>query len=149
MSEQAAVSGELWWRVALRVLITAGLFGLLAPVIGALITIAGYLIFGFHVSLPGQAGWALLAGIGYGIWLEYPVGILPSAAVGVLVGLRDTVGPGTDIAFATIVGAAAGILWGLLPPDSPGGFFSYLVVASSIIATLACWKLTRWVRRVL
>ena len=119
MSEPAASPGGPWWRVALRVLITAALFGLLAPVIGALITIAGYLIFGFRVSLPGQAGWALLAGIGYGIWLEYPVGILPAAAVGALVGLRDTVDAGADIAFATIVGAAAGILWGCAAAGFP------------------------------
>ena len=96
-----------WWRRPVRFVLTVLVFALLGPLIGGAITIVGYVIFGFHITLPGEAGWAILAALIYGLWLAYPIGLVPAAGLGAIIAVRDRFG-GSSLAEAALIGGGIG-----------------------------------------
>ena len=136
-----------WWRRPVRFVLTVLVFALLGPLIGGAVTIVGYVIFGFHITLPGEAGWAILAALIYGIWLAYPIGLIPAAGVGAIIAVRDRFG-GSSLAEAALIGGGIGVLWALfVSGKNYGNLFTVLVIIASLVAAAICWKLTRWLRR--
>lgn len=136
-----------WWRPVLRLLLTVVIFALVGPLVGGGITIAGYLIFGFHITAPGAAGWALLFAMVYGLWLAYPIGLIPAAGSGAIIAVRDRFG-GSSLSEAALIGGGIGLLWALfVTAKNYGNLFTVLVIVGSLVASVVCWRLTRWLGR--
>jgi hypothetical protein len=136
-----------WWRPPVRFALTILVFAFLGPLIGGAVTIARYVIFGLHISVPGEAGWAILAMMIYGLWLAYPIGVVPAAGVGAIIAVRDRFG-GSSLAEAALIGGGIGVLWALFVSGTNyGNLFTVLVIIASLIAAVVSWKLTRWLRR--
>ena len=136
-----------WWRRPVRFILTVLVFALLGPLIGGAITIVGYVTFGFHITMPGEAGWAILAMMIYGLWLAYPIGLIPAAGVGGIIAVRDRFG-GSSLAEAALIGGGIGVLWALfVSGKNYGNLFTVLVIVASLVAAVICWKLTRFLGR--
>jgi len=136
-----------WWRPPVRFALTVLVFALLGPLIGGAITIVGYVVFGFHITMPGEVGWAILAALIYGLWLAYPIGLVPAAGVGAIIAVRDRFG-GSSLAEAALIGGGVGVLWAVFVSGKDyGNLFTVLVIIASLVAAAVCWKLTRWLRR--
>jgi hypothetical protein len=136
-----------WWRRPVRFALTVLVFALVGSLIGGAITIVGYVIFGFHITVPGQAGWMILAAMIYALWRAYPIGLVPAAGVGAIIAVRDRF-RGSSLAEAALIGGGIGVLWALFVSGRDyGNLFTVLVIIASLVAAAACWKLTRWLRR--
>jgi hypothetical protein len=131
----------------LRAILTVAVFALLGPVAGAAVTIVGFVLFGFGPISFSDAGLAMLAMTSYGLWIAYPVGILPAAGVGAVVALLDAFWRETGLLIALLIGIAGGVLWALVAAKGSNRLFDALVIASCVLATLLCWWLTRPLRR--
>src|SRR4029077_16997076 len=92
-----------WWRRPVRFALTVLVFALLGPLIGGAITIVGYVVFGFHITMPGEGGGAIPAALTYGLWLAYPIGLVPAAGVGAIIAVRDRFG-GSSLPEAALIG---------------------------------------------
>lgn len=134
-------------RRGLRFIVTVAIFCLLLPVIGGLVTILGYIAFGFHIGSLNKGTYVALGMLAYGLWLAYPLGFLPAAGIGAIVASRDLFG-GTPFLESAALGGGIGVLWAVLAAKwQLHDLFTQLVVASALIATVVCWALTRWTRR--
>lgn len=131
----------------LRALLTVAVFALLGPVAGAAVTIVGFVLFGFGPISFSDAGLAMLAMTSYGLWIAYPVGIVPAAGVGAVVALLDAFWRETGLPVALVIGVVGGVLWALVAATGANRLFDILVIVSCILATLLCWWLTRPLRR--
>lgn len=131
------------WGPLLRFVLTVAIYGVLGLVVGALITIVGYLALSMHLSFDNFT--LTVAGLtAYGLLLAYPLLMMP--VVGALVAIRDLLG-GTRSLEAAAIGGAVAILWLLLADSGAESLFAYLLVISSIVASLVSWKATRWLAR--
>jgi hypothetical protein len=131
------------WGPPLRFALTVVIFGLLGFVIGAVITIVGYLALSMHLAFDNFT--LAVAGLtAYGLLLAYPLLMMP--VVGTLVAIRDLLG-GTRPLEAAAIGGAVALLWLLLADSGAQSLFAYLLVISSIVASLVSWKATRWLVR--
>ena len=130
-----------------RAVLTVAVFALLGPVAGAAVTIAGFVLFGFGPISFSDAGLAMLGLTAYGLWVAYPIGILPAAGVGAVVALLDAFWRETDLLIALVIGIAGGVIWALVAAKGENRLFDSLVIASCIVATPLCWWLTRPFRR--
>lgn len=136
-----------WWRHGARVALTVLIFAVLGPLVGGVIGLAGYIVFGFHITAPDQAGWAFLAMAIYGLWLAYPIGLVPAAGAGAIVAIRDRFGGGS-LAEAALIGGVIGVLWALYVSGRDyDNLFTVLLIIGSLIASAVCWRSTRWLRR--
>jgi hypothetical protein len=122
-------------------------FVLLGPLIGGIITIVGLVVFGMEVDKPGDAGMVIAAMMLYGLWMAYPIGALPAATVGAVIGFSDAFWRETTFLSAAVLGLASGVAWSLTFSDAENELLRILVVVSSLVATLLCWQATRWGRR--
>jgi hypothetical protein len=131
----------------LRFIVTVVLFTLFATLIGVGLTVAGYIAFGFPFKGGSNGAYAAMALLAYGIWKAHPLGFVTGAGIGCIIAVRDLFG-GTRLLEAAAIGGAIGLVWAwLLAPGKMHDLFTQLTVASFLIATVACWALTRWTRR--
>jgi hypothetical protein len=130
-------------RTALRFAGTVAVFALIGPMVGGLVVMIGFIVFGLEIRDPEGAFWVLLAMIVYGLWAAYPLGLVPALSVGALVALKDIYG-GTSFGLACLFGAVGGAIWGQFAEGSGTGYFLFpTLVAAGLIGTLVCWRLTR------
>jgi hypothetical protein len=132
------------WEV-IRAVLTVIVFTLLMPVIGTAVAIAGYIGFGFQLASFSTAGLAVLGTLAYGIWFAWPIGFLPSTFAGVLIAIRNLYGAGMRFFEALLLGVllgAAGVLF-LKTGTAENRLLDWLTIAGSVVATIACWWLTR------
>jgi hypothetical protein len=122
-------------------------FVLLGPLIGGIVTIVGLVAFGMDLAKPGDAGMVIAAMMLYGLWMAYPIGALPAAIVGAVIGLADVFWRETTFSFAVLLGLATGVGWALLFGEAEQELLRILVLVSCLVATVLCWKATRWGRR--
>jgi hypothetical protein len=139
--EKPSVNGP--WGPVLRFALTVAIYGVLGLVVGAAITIVGYLLLGMHLAFD-RFSLTIAALTAYGLLLAYP--ILMAPVVGIVVAIRDRLG-GTRLLEAAAIGAVAAMLWLLTANSGAQTLFAYLLVISSIIASMVSWKATRWLRR--
>ena len=128
-----------------RFVFTLLIFALVGPVVGGLVTIAGLTVFGMNIWQPGDAVMVIMAMVIYGLWIAYPLGIIPAIAVGAVIGVKDIYG-GTPLWLATVIGIVAGLIWsryGGSGADWGQTFLTPVLVAAAVIGTLVCWRLTR------
>jgi hypothetical protein len=132
----------------LRFLVTVVTFTVVAPVFAAALTNVGYLALGFPIRPANQTGFYVFGGaLAYGLWKAHPLGFAVAAGIGGIVAVRDLFG-GTRFLEGVAIGGAIGVLWAwLLATGKMHDLFTQLVVASFVVATVACWALTRWTRR--
>jgi hypothetical protein len=136
--------------VAGKILIAIGkvlVFVLLGPLVGGIVTIVGLVAFGMDLAKPGDAGMVIAAMMLYGLWMAYPIGALPAAIVGAVIGFADVFWRETTFSFAVLLGLATGVGWALLFGEAEQELLRILVLASCLVATVLCWKATRWGRR--
>jgi hypothetical protein len=132
-------------RAAGRFAFTLLIFALVGPIVGGLVTIAGLTLFGMNIWEPGDAMMVIGVMIIYGLWIAYPLGIVPAVIVGVLIGIKDIYG-GTRFWQAIILGVVAGLVWSRYAGSSAEWgktFVTPVLVAAALIATIVCWRLTR------
>jgi hypothetical protein len=137
--------------IASRLLTAIGkviVFVLLGPLIGGIITIIGLVAFGMDTGKPGDAGMVIAAMMLYGLWMAYPIGALPAAIVGAAIAFSDAFWRETTLTFAVLFGLASGVGWSLMFNEAENELLRILVVVSCLVATVLCWKATRWGRRV-
>ena len=133
-----------WWRPLVRVGSTVIVFATVGVAIGLAITVGGYILVSFHPSFSKFA-LVLYAATAYGLFLVYPLYLLPG--IGLYLAARGEMGH-PRFEEAALVAALLASLWALLLANSSmHGRAAALVVGSSVVATLACWKLARWSRR--
>lgn len=123
-------------------------FVLLGPLIGGIVTIVGLVAFGMDIGTPGDAGMVIAAMMLYGLWMAYPIGALPAVIVGAVIAFSDAFWRETTLSFAAMLGLAAGVGWALLFGEAEQELLRILVLVSCLVATVLCWKATRWGRRV-
>lgn len=139
--EKPSASGP--WGPVLRFALTVAIFGVLGLLVGAVITIVGYLALSMRLAFDNFT--LAVAGLtAYGLLLAYPLLMMP--VVGALVAIRDLLGGARPLEAAAIGGAVA-LLWLLLANSGAQSLFAYLLVISSVVASIACWKATRWLAR--
>jgi hypothetical protein len=132
-------------RTVGRFIVTLVIFALVGPIIGGLVTIAGLTLFGMNIWQPGDAMIVVATMMIYGLWIAYPLGIIPALVVGAVIAVKDIYG-GTPFGLAAVVGLIAGLIWSrVVGNDSDWGqtFFTPVLIAASLIATIVCWRLTR------
>jgi hypothetical protein len=100
------------------------------------------------LAKPGDAGMVIAAMMLYGLWMAYPIGALPAAFVGGVIAFSDAFWRETTFSFAVMLGLAAGAGWALMFGEAEQGLLRILILVSCLIATVLCWKATRWGRRV-
>jgi hypothetical protein len=122
-------------------------FVLLGPLIGGIVTIVGLVAFGMDLDKPGDAGMVIAAMMLYGLWMAYPIGALPAVIVGAVIAFSDAFWRETTFSFAVMLGLAAGVGWALMFGEAEQEVLRILVLVSCLIATVLCWKATRWGRR--
>jgi len=122
-------------------------FVLLGPLIGGIVTIVGLVAFGMDLAKPGDAGMVIAAMMLYGLWMAYPIGALPAVIVGAVIAFSDAFWRETTFSFAVMLGLAAGVGWALMFGKAEQELLRILVLVSCLVATVLCWKATRWGRR--
>jgi hypothetical protein len=131
----------------LRFLVTVVIFTIVAPVLAAALTVIGFILFGFPYKGGSNGAYAAMGLLAYGLWKAHPLGFAVAAGIGGIVAVRDLFG-GARFLESLAIGGAIGVLWAwLLATGKMHDLFTQLVVASFVIATVACWALTRWTRR--
>ncbi len=135
-------------RKFLHVLGVTALFGLLGPLVGGFVTIAGLGIWiGF--PSPGDIAMAILAMMLYGLWIAYPMGFVPAVLVGAVIGYMDAYRGGAGFSFAVALGAAMGVGWNMMMGDGSDlqtNVVHILIGFACVAATITCWLATRWRR---
>ncbi|MEO8667762.1 MAG: hypothetical protein ABI399_04545 [Bauldia sp.] len=146
VADQGSVEGGRR-RPALRFAATVAVFALIGPIVGGLVVMIGFTVFGLGIWKPEDAIWVMLAMIVYGLWASYPFGIIPAVSVGALVALKDMYG-GMSFGLACLFGAVAGAVWSQLAGGSDTANFLFpTLVAAGLVGTVVCWRLTRGKRR--
>ncbi len=123
-------------------------FVVLGPLIGGIVTIVGLVAFGMDLAKPGDAGMVIAAMMLYGLWMAYPIGALPAVIVGAIIAFSDAFWRETTFSFAVMLGLATGVGWALVFGEAEQELLRILVLVSCLVATVLCWKATRWGRRV-
>ena len=141
-SRDRGVAGKILMAIG-KVLV----FVLLGPLLGGIVTIVGLVAFGMDLAKPGDAGMVIAAMMLYGLWMAYPIGALPAAIVGAVIGFADVFWRETTFSFAVLLGLATGVGWALLFGEAEQELLRILVLVSCLVATVLCWKATRWGRR--
>lgn len=135
-SSDLPLRSERWPKI-LRGLATLVVFFVVGPLIGWVIALAGLAARGTPATPPGQ----LPLSLAYG----YVIGIVPAAAAGFIVAVRDILERPVNSSLAAAIGGAIGAVWGFYVGSEGKDlvFLGALVLIGSIVATMVCWWLTR------
>ncbi|MEO8667763.1 MAG: hypothetical protein ABI399_04550 [Bauldia sp.] len=127
--------------VYLRALVRFAAFIVLGPLVGWLVVVIGLMLRG----VPDDALHALPLSLAYG----YAIGAIPAAVAGFVVAVRDVLSRPVTPIFALALGAAVGAIWGVYLASTGAGYvyLGTLAFVGAIVATLACWWVTRGLRR--
>lgn len=128
-------------RIALTVLIFVGV----GPLVGGLVLIAAIALSIPDATAEGMLSMAFVMVL-YGLWMSYPLGALPAALVGLVIGIRDATG-GASLLFAAIVGSVAGALYVLMVGDNEFPVLLIGYFAACLVPTVVCFGLTRGLKR--
>lgn len=136
---QARPAPGRWRRVAATLL----WFVLLGPPIGAVIFVTGMAAaIGFDTGSARDAGAVLLVSLIYGVPFSYWMG-LPSAVVaGAVVAAWRLWRGSLSAAGALAIGAAVGLGTVMAANSADKAATAASLIASCIVATLACWRLS-------
>jgi len=101
------------------------------------IAVAGLAARGTPVAPSGQ----LPLSLAYG----YVIGVVPAASAGFIVAVRDILERPVNSSLAVAIGGAIGAVWGFYVGSESNDlvFLGALILIGSIVATTACWWLTR------
>ncbi len=125
----------------LNALATLLVFSVGGPLIGGGATILFLMLLN---AVP--AGFA--ADLGSAFFFAFATIFVPLFVVGMAVAIMDVRVQPVGIVMACSLGAVAGVCWGLiLASMGAAATLSILTFVGSIVAVLACWRLTRWLGR--
>ena len=115
---------------------TIAVFAAAGPAIGAVAAIL------YMAATSREPGTALREMFPDMARAAYPIGIVPALIAGVAVAARDYF-RATSFIEACLIGLVAGGIWGLFFGLN---IFGLIIVGASIVASAACWRLTRRMR---
>lgn len=123
------------WAVALATFLV---FAIAGPLIGGGLLLAA--LIGLDSVPPGFVGYSLNAYV-------FATGtvLLPIVVSGLLVALLDGKGTPAGATLASSIGATVAAAWGLfLAAIGAAATLAMLAFVGTVVAALACWRLTRW-----
>jgi hypothetical protein len=138
----------------LRALIVIAVFAIVGPPIGGILMM---LILIVPTLVDGQRTVTLseiLGGMAFGALLSYFLAATPAAIVGAVIAILDTLRGRVSFFLAICIGSVVVVAWLSFQElvsfvrygndaHSDGSFFNNAFFACSLLATAACWKLTR------